>query len=312
VKTTRYLTASGPLAEEIRVPVAEIEGAKDGPTFVIVAGVHACEYTGIEAARRLLAVVDPASMCGRLIVVPCLNLPAFFGLTAHVTPIDGVNAGRVFPGNPLGSYTERMVHLVWDRLARHADYVVDMHGGDLEEELTPFSLVTVTGRASVDGRAEALARAFTLPVLVRRRLLPDAGTGGTGLHMLAASVGIPSVLTEVGSHGRIDAAEVSLLVQGLLNALRHAGMLRGAPAPQRTPMVLNRFTGVYAPAQGLWFPAVHLGEEVRRGQRLGEMRGLFDEPICEIVSEDDAMVLVVVTSPPRRPGDILFGLGMRE
>jgi hypothetical protein len=277
----------------------------------MVAGVHACEYAGIEALRRLFALLDPAHLAGTLVTVPCLNLPAFYGLSPHVTPIDGVNAGRVFPGRPDGSYTERMVHLVWDQLARGADYVFDLHGGDLEEDLVEFSLIGLTGNARLDAAAEALSRALSMPIFVRTPAPEPLPLGNTGLRTLAGSHGIPAVLTEVGSHGVLDDGEVTRLVDALRRGLAHLGMLPDAPGGAAAePMVLHRFKGVFAPAEGLWFPAVRKGDVVRAGQRLGVMRDIFDEPVAEIVADEDAVALVVTTSPPRRVGDILFGLGM--
>lgn len=309
-KETRYLTTTGPHGEEVRVPVATVRGARDGPTVLMVAGVHACEYAGIDALRRLFKMVGAEELAGTLVTVPCLNLPGFFGLTPHVNPIDGVNAGRVFPGNPTGSHTERMVNLVWEPLARRADYVVDLHGGDLEEELADYSLIGLTGNETVDREAEALARALDMPIFVRTPAPADLPRANTGLRTLAGSYGIPSVLTEAGSHGVLDETEVARLAVALLNGLRHLRMVPGAPTMQHTPLVLNRFAGVYAPAEGFWTPAVRKGDEVRRGQLLGEIRGIFDEPLARVVAEEDAIVLVVATSPPRRVGDILFGLGM--
>jgi predicted deacylase len=278
----------------------------------MVAGVHPCEYTGIAALRRLFGALSADALTGTLVIVPCLNLPGFFGLTPRVNPADGVDAGRAFPGDPAGTPTERMVSLVWEELVRKTDYVVDVHGGDLDEELVAFALVGLTGDATADRKAEALARALSLPILVRT---PPARppTRGTGLRALAASHGIPAVLTEMGSQGIVDDAEVGRLVAALLRGLMHLGLLAGSPETaglEPPPVVLDGFEGMYAPVEGFWRPAVRKGARIRRGQLLGEIRDIFDEPLCQIEAERDAVALVVATAPPRRAGSILFGLGL--
>lgn len=311
-KDTRYLTAEGPRGEEIRVPVATVRGENDGPTMLMVAGVHGSEYVGIEACKRIYQRVRSEDLRGTLLTVPCLNLPAFYGLAAHLNPIDGINPGRAFPGSPTGLYTERMVHLVWDHLARTADYVIDIHGGDLEEELVDYSQVNLTGDETVDAKAEALALALNMPFLVRRPVPAELPKFNSGLHLIAASHGIPAALAEAGSHGVLDEAEVAVMVQALHNALRHVGMLPGTLDAPRTPMTLRRFVGIAAPAEGFWYPAVRKGEVIRKGQGVGEMRGFFDEALGPVVSDEDAVILGVITTPARRKGDMLLGLGTLE
>ena len=88
-KETRYLTASTPADGEIRIPIATATGAAEGPTLVVVAGVHGSEYVGIEATKRLFRWIHAEQLRGTVVTVPCLNLPAFYGLAAHVNPVDG-------------------------------------------------------------------------------------------------------------------------------------------------------------------------------------------------------------------------------
>ena len=267
-RTTRYLRTVGAAGEEVRVPVATVRGRRDGPTVLMVAGVHPCEYTGIAALRRLFGTMTADALRGTLEIVPCLNLPGFFGLTPRVNPADGVDAGRIFPGDPGGSPTQRMVSLVCEQLVRKADYVFDVHGGDLDEELVEFALVGLTGDAATDQKAEALARALSLPILVRTPTSPSQARE-TGLRAWAASHGIPAVLTEAGSQGIVDDAEVARLVAALRRGLVHLGLLVGLPeTPEHeraAMMVLDGFEGVYAPMEGFWRPAVRKGVSVRRG-----------------------------------------------
>ena len=48
--------------EKYRWPYLAIRGAAEGPTVLITAGIHAAEYTGIEAAIRLGRTIDPAKV----------------------------------------------------------------------------------------------------------------------------------------------------------------------------------------------------------------------------------------------------------
>jgi uncharacterized protein len=308
-KETRYLTTSTPGNGEITIPVATAVGSGDGPTLLVVAGVHGSEYVGIEATKRLFQWVDSARLRGRLITVPCLNIPAFYGLSAHVNPVDGRDLGRSFPGDPEGSYSERLTDLLWREVVQAADFVVDVHGGDLEEELVEYAQINLTGNETIDAAGEQLARVLDMPMFLRRPQPADRPTSG-GLFDMASATGIPAVLSEAGSHGVLDERIVAIHFRGLRNALYHLGMYEGDPTREHpNPLLLHRFTGIAAPVDGFWRPYVKKGELVKKGQPVGEMQDVFGEKLAIVNSDEDAAILGVMTIPPRPRGSMLMGLG---
>lgn len=305
-KSTTYLTCESAEGPEVRVPVATVEGANDGPTLLIVAGVHGSEYVGLEAVKRLHHSLDPASLSGRLITVPCFGLPAFYGFATHISPIDGANPGRVFPGDPNGTHTERAADQVWTHLVSQADAVVDVHGGDLEEELTEYVQVNLTGDATVDEGSIALGKAFGFPLMVTSPV-PETPPDKGNFFAQAAWEGKPGVLTEAGSHGILDMELVDWYHDRLADGLRGFGMLPGPTTGVDDPEILHRFGGAFAPMDGCWFPSVVKGDRIARGQKIGEMRDIFGEHITDVASPDDAVVLGVMTIPGRPEGSMLLG-----
>lgn len=305
---TRYLEASHD-GEQIRVPVTETTGT-DGPTLAIIGGVHGSEYAGIEAVRRIPGEIDPAILKGKVITVPCLNLPAFYGFAAHVNPVDGENPARAFPGSASGSYTERMVHLVWSEVLAGADYIVDVHGGDLEEELVDYSQINLNGDPEHDAAAEGLARALDMPFFVRRAA-PDVPVTAEGtICQIASAHGIPAVLAEAGSHADLDESSVEAHLHGLRNVLRHLEMVPGEPTLDNpSPLVMFGFAGVAAPVDGFWYPRVKKGDLLVQGEEVGQMRDFFGATIATVFAETDSAILGVMTIPPRRSGEMLLGLG---
>jgi predicted deacylase len=306
-KETRYLTCESREGPEVRVPVATVHGASDGPTLVVVAGVHGSEYVGIEATRRLFRELDPRQLRGTLVTVPVFGVPAFFGLAAHTSPIDGADPGRSFPGSADGSYTERAARLVWDELVAGADAVVDVHGGDLEEHLVEYTQITESGDEDVDRRGEELAKALGFP-LYARVPRPADESGNASLFLAAARHGIPGVLAEAGSHGELDLGLAERYHQALRGALVHLGMLDGGLPGTREPQVLRRFEGIKAPVEGFWSPSVAKGETLSRGQKVGEMHDLFGEHLADVESHEAGVILGVISTPARREGSMLIGL----
>src|SRR5947209_4918925 len=50
-------------------PYFAVVGAQDGPIFLLTAGIHAAEYTGILAAIRLGRAVQPAAVRGTIVII---------------------------------------------------------------------------------------------------------------------------------------------------------------------------------------------------------------------------------------------------
>src|SRR3954462_425240 len=146
--------------------VITVTGANGGPTLFVNGGLHGGEYPAIEAVIRLGKMLDPQEISGTVILMPVLNLPAFRNRTPFVCPIDNVNPNRVFPGDPDGSYSEQMVHALMEGFVSHADAYIDLHGGDIPEDLVPFVICrTGSGEAldPVDVKSKEMAMAFGLP-----------------------------------------------------------------------------------------------------------------------------------------------------
>src|SRR5918911_888931 len=80
----------------------------------------------------------PGPVAGTIVAVPLLNRPGFFERSIYVTPEDGENLNRAFPGRPDGTWSERFAHHLLEDLVVRCEFLVDMHAGDLIEDLEPF------------------------------------------------------------------------------------------------------------------------------------------------------------------------------
>src|SRR5581483_5010821 len=151
-------------AAEIGVVV--INGARPGPSLAIVAGSHGTEYASIIAVEKLIDAVDPAQMSGTLVLVPLVNVASFEQMVPHVNPIDNKSMNRFYPGNPQGTQTERASYVITKEVVEKCDHLIDLHGGDLDESLRPYSYWTVTGNAKQDEASKQLVLAFGLDHII--------------------------------------------------------------------------------------------------------------------------------------------------
>src|SRR5215510_3033093 len=121
------------------IPVILINGVKPGPTIAYVAGAHGTEYASILALQKLAHAVDPAALSGGVIIAPLLNVGSFSQIVPHLNPIDQKNMNRFYPGKSDGTQTERISWTVTRQILDKSDYLVDFHGGDLDENLRRYS-----------------------------------------------------------------------------------------------------------------------------------------------------------------------------
>src|SRR4029079_181029 len=123
----------------LSIPVAVVNGARPGPVLAIVSGAHGTEYASIIAVERLIQQLDPKAISGTVILVPLVNTPSFEQKVAHVNPVDGKSMNRFYPGKADGTQTERASLAITRDVVEKSDHLIDLHGGDLDESLRPYS-----------------------------------------------------------------------------------------------------------------------------------------------------------------------------
>ena len=144
-----------------RIPVSVFNGAKPGPLLALIAGTHGSEYTSIVALQRVRARLDPARLAGSVILVHMANPTTFYGRRIYFSP-DGKNLNRVYPGQADGTISQRIAYAITAHVIAPATHVVDMHCGDGNESLRPYSYWQVTGDPAIDAAGKRLALAFGL------------------------------------------------------------------------------------------------------------------------------------------------------
>jgi predicted deacylase len=278
----------------VDVPAFELTGAHDGPSLSLIGGVHGCEYSSIAAVTQVMRELDPAQLSGTITAVPVVSMDSFTQRSPFVVPADGKNLNRAFPGDPEGTYTDRLAHDILTQLIEPADAFIDLHGGDLVEALEPFALYA-------NARSRDLALAFGLPYVIDYSE-SDALAGMT------ASVAKHGVIAEAGGAGQLEAHATDLLANGVTNALKHLGMLPGEPDPPRST-ILTRFEWLYSTPAGFWVAAKRTGDTAVKGDVLGEVRDLYGDTLETIEAPADGVILFLTTSAAVTSNGLLLGLG---
>jgi predicted deacylase len=277
-----------------------------GPTVSVMAGVHGCEYTPMLALRRFLDTLDESKLRGCLRVVPMANIAAFEARSPFVVPHDGLNLNRCFPGDPNGSFTERLAAALFNEAIRPAEYHIDMHAGDQVEDLEPF---TIFDESPVEDKARAMAHAYDLgfSICTERSTSPIAGMSSTA----AAQVGIAAITAEVGGRGLVDEESVQRHEEGLRRVLAMLGVLPADFPSPREPIEINHWVWLRATQPGWWSSNVRVGDEVKSGAVIGTVRALDGDAIEEVIAPEDGFPLFLTTSPAVGVDGLLLGLAIR-
>jgi uncharacterized protein len=241
------------------LPMFLINGKNDGPTLVATGGIHAAEYASIAAALEVGQTLDPQQLSGQVIILPVVNMPGFKARSIYVCPLDGVNLNRVFPGKADGGASEQIASWVFQNAIKQGDCYIDLHGGDLVEAAIPFTIFHRSASEKTNQACLELARTFGI-----RYLVASDSVGST--HAAAAEAGIPAILAEAGGQGIWRRADVELHLNGLNRVMRQMHMLVG-PAPEPAGcQVLDNFIWMSAEHEGYYYPAVEVGDMVKKGQ----------------------------------------------
>jgi uncharacterized protein len=306
-KRRGVLRFSHPALADWEWPFVVARGLANGPAVALISGVHAGEYPPIAANIRFMHDLDPKHLRGTIVSLPVVDPPAFYTRSAFVCPIDGKNPNRCFPGDPNGTFTDVLTDAIFTNIISAATHLIDLHCGDVFEDLAPFTICRGSGNVEVDRVARGMAEAFGLPYVVATAP-SDAPLVGT-TSASSAGAGIPAITSEAGGRGLLTEPETQMQLHGIANVLRYLGALDGEPEPTPCQRTFASSNGFRSPVEGMWWPEVGLQEEVTQGQRIGRIESLYGDEIAEIQAPVTGMVLYLTSSPAVTEDGLLGSVG---
>ena len=285
------------------IPFSVIHGARPGPVLALVAGTHGVEYPPVLALQRLRASIDARTLAGTVVLIHMANMPSFLARTIYYGPKDGQNLNRVFPGKRDGTLSERIAFVLTSEVIDRATHVIDVHCGDGNEWLRPYSYWVVTGAPAVVAASKELALAFGLDHIVIDTERPNDPAASVYLANTAMTRGKPALTAESGGWSRTDEESIARVEHGVAGVLRHLGMRADGPLPTAHPIWLGRNEVLRSRFTGLLYPMVEPGQTVAQGTLVARVTDFHGKVLEDIRSPFAGEILYVVATPPITKGE---------
>lgn len=280
----------------------EVKGQSKGPCLVIISGVHGAEYVGPRALMNFVEKIkkEDLDFKGRLFIIPVLNESGFYGGLKQIVAEDELNLNRIFPAT--GTTKAYLIaKMVEEKLYPEADFILDFHGGDVNEEMEPLVFFPAYAEGDqkkiIDKVISNLSTTYLVPSQAKN-----------GLYSYANSLGIPSLLLERGGQGLWTDEESDLVILNIFQIMKALGMIsldikNGSPQKIYDPVYLS------SPSRGVWHPQFKEGEFFEKGDELGILKDLRGNIIEKYKADYDGVILYQNISLGVSEGDHLIAYG---
>jgi N-alpha-acetyl-L-2,4-diaminobutyrate deacetylase len=257
----------------LQMPIISIRNGK-GPLAVFTGGNHGDEYEGPISLMKIARSLDNNNINGQIIIIPALNFPAFMA-GDRVSPIDGLNMNRAFPGKRDGSVTSMIADYLTTKIIPLSDVLVDIHSGGKTMMFSPFATYQNVPNIGVNQKAKEAALSFAAPICLEIVELDPDGMLDTAV----ANMGKVFVGTELGGGGTSTPATISIAETGIKNILAHFNIINEKPKtreemgfePIKRMQMPDPKSFVFSEDTGIYEALIDLDTPVKIGDTLGQV-----------------------------------------
>ncbi len=282
-------------ATNMSIPVYVKRGKRPGPIMFVSAAIHGDELNGIEIVGRLIRSKAIERLRGTLIAVPMVNVYGVLNQSRYLP--DRRDLNRSFPGSKKGSLAGRLANLFFKEVVSKCDVGIDLHTGAIHRSNLPQI------RADLDD-ADVLemAKAFGVPVLLNAELRDGS------LREAASESGVKILLYEAGQALRYDEFSIRAGVRGIINTMRHLGMLNKSRSKgHNIERFIARQSGwVRAPESGFVTHLAQLGDHVEKGDKLAIIADPFGNYLDSLESPAEGVVIGKQNIPLTQEGEAVY------
>jgi len=281
----------------ILVPVIVERAKEDGPTVLLMAGLHGDEINGVEIIRRFLRKKLHKPTKGTIICLPVFNIFGFLNIQ-RVLP-DGRDLNRSFPGSSSGSLASQFAFHFMKELAPHCDYIIDFHTGASQRNNFPQIRCVFKDEESIE-----LARIFNPPFILNSNLISKT------LRESIVKRKKKILLFEGGKSNSIEEQVVEEGLNGVKRVISHLGMrnYKYDTSKDREPILLDQSKWMRAPSSGMFQAFIQNGAAVFKGDILGIVTDPYGNYEKKIKATQDGYIICTNESPVVYKGDAIINI----
>jgi len=283
----------------VGLPVAVVNGSRDGKTLYIQAASDGDELNGVGVVRRVVPRLDPEELAGTVFVVGVTNYYAF-QVAEHRNPIDDTKLNRAYPGDESGTTSERIAAATFEAASK-ADLALDLHQGSTSRMIEEVR-VRCGARHRLHEECLELAKVFDCGYVLDQKG-PDGQLARAG-----PDEGVPTIDPELGGSVGWDEESIRVGVEGVFNVFRYYGFLDGTVSTRRQTRA-SGFKQYGSPTGGLVDFAADLGDRVSPGQTLFEVTDVFGNEKAEVTADSAGVFWRTRRLPQVATGEYVCSVG---
>jgi len=300
--STRLLVqvAENGLGQSIRVPVVVARGKSPGPIFGLTAALHGNELNGIPVIHQLLQKVDVQRLKGSIVAVIVANVPGLLQQEREFN--DGVDLNHIMPGRDGGNRSQVYAHNFVDRLAKHFDYLIDLHTASFGRVNSLYVRADMSDSVTSD-----MAR------LQRPQIILHDPPSDYTLRGALAELGVPAITVEICDPHRFQPKSIRNSLAGVRRVLSFVGMLPAQKPIDLPPSaVCKRSFWTFTDRGGLLSVLPDVTDSVTKGEVIARQTNAFGDVVREYAAPQDGIIIGRSVDPVSQTGSRIVHLGVLD
>lgn len=291
-----------PIDEHLRVMRNRIKGNRPGKRICIITGTHGDELEGQYVCYKLGEIIQANTdlLCGTVDIYPALNPMGIDTIQRGVPGFD-LDMNRIFPGNYHGDMTEAVADKIMKDL-RGADFAIDIHASNIFLRELPQVRINVNTADTL----VPYARMLNVDLIwVHEAATVLESTLAWSLN----SIGVKTLVVEMGVGMRITTEYGDRVIEGILNLMKSEGMWTGVdPHIDHHPMLVSADSVSFlnAEASGVFIPSITYNMNVKKGDEIGRIvSSLEGRILCHVLAPDNGIIMTIRAYPIVYEGSLL-------